>query len=410
MAGSAIEQGQAAASDVTTGSPSRRVAVLASWYPSSRDPVAGIFVRDQVTVLARRLDVAVIAPEMVTWRAIVARLTGRGRQAAEPQDEVPTLRHRVYVVPRAGRINRWIYRKVVARAFRELERTWGRPDLINAQVVLPAGDAAVHIGRPQGIPVVLTEHSSRMSMHVMSPGSRRAAIEALRGMDAVVAVGSGLRDEIRELADVPVDVVGNVIAPEFFESSDRERKPPPALRLLAIGLLKPQKRFDILLQAMRRVAEEHEGTKLTIVGDGPDRDSLESLARELGIEEHVNFAGLATRDTIRHWLAWADALVSSSDRESFGLAVAEASAVGLPVVVTASGGPETFVEPEMGIVVPKGDATALAEALLSLPAFMRAFDGGAVRSSMAERFGPEAFLSRLLPIFEQAIAARQRSR
>jgi glycosyltransferase involved in cell wall biosynthesis len=409
MAGSTLEQADAA-SGVTPGSPSRRVAVVASWYPSSDDPVSGIFVRDQVTILARWLDVAVIAPAMITWRVIVARLRRRGRQAAVPPDEVLTLRPRVYVLPRAGRINRWNYRRVVARAFDELERTWRRPDLINAQVVLPAGDAAIRVGRTQRIPVVLTEHSSRMSMHLASSESRRATIEALRGADAVVAVGPGLRDEIVELADIPIEVVGNVIAPEFFEPSDRQRGPSSQLRLLAIGLLKPQKRFDVLLRSLRRVAEEHEDTTLTIVGDGPDRASLVSLARQLGIADRVNFAGLATRDSIRHWLTWADALVSSSDSESFGLAVAEALAVGIPVVVTASGGPETFVEPDMGIIVPKGDAAALTEALLRLPAFVRVFDRDTVRDRMASRFGPEAFASRLLPIFEQAIAARERSR
>lgn len=381
-----------------------RVLVLASWYPADGSPIEGVFVRDQATILSESMEIAVIAPVQVTWRSFRSRLTRRHSKKPAPDDLVPTYRPRVIVMPRAVRLNRLLYGRAASSCFRQLLRTWGRPDLINAHVVMPAGQAAVGIGRREGIPVVLTEHSGPLAMHFWSPASRVAAIETLRSVSKVVVVGPRLREEIQSVAGVDAEVVGNVIADDFFASELPSPRLSPDLRLLAIGLLTPAKRFDILLRAMRDVLQHMDGSELVIVGDGPGHKSLAELAVTLGIERNVRIVGSATREQVRDWLAWADAIVSSSDHESFGLAVAEAMASGLPVVTTASGGPETFVEPGLGIVVPAGDARALAGALMALPELLTEFEPEVARDRMAARFGPRVFASRMTAVFKDVVA------
>jgi teichuronic acid biosynthesis glycosyltransferase TuaC len=389
-----------------------RVAIVASWYPTADEPIGGIFVRDQAEVLAERHDVAVVAPRVsvvsrrpATWRASLARIRATDTESSSG-DMVPTLRPRALSVFRAPGLSERSYAHAVARALRD---RWGRrgPDLITAHVVLPAGLAAVRAGRSFGVPVVLTEHSGPFSVHLRTERGRRRVEETLRGVDRVVAVGEGLRDEILHVAPVRVDVVGNVIARDFFTAGSHPVRRAPTLRLLGVGFLKSQKRFDLLLDAVAGAAVGGLPLQVVIVGDGPDRDALAAQVARLGLADRVRIVPMGPREDVLGWLAWCDALVSPSDHESFGLVVAEALATGRPVVATRSGGPQTFVDAETGILVPPGDADALAHALLDLPAFLARFEPDVARTRMAARFGPDVFLDRMESIFEEVLAGRR---
>jgi teichuronic acid biosynthesis glycosyltransferase TuaC len=382
----------------------RRIAIIASWYPGPGRPIDGIFVRDQAVVLAGSMDVVVVSPVLSSWRTVLQRVrTGRWHEDQLPNDPVPTSRPRVFLVPKLPAFNRWMYANVVSRALQRLERKHGERDLIYAHVVLPAGEAAAAIGKSRRLPVVLAEHSGPLSMHFQSDRSREAAIRTFRSVSRVVAVGPALADEISELAEVPVGVVGNVIAPEFLREPAHPTRPVIAPRLLAIGVLNRQKRFDLLIRALSAVQDALPAAELVILGDGEDRGSLESLVDSLGLSSRVRFAGLADREAVLTWLGWCDVLVSTSDHESFGLAIAEALATGRPVVVTASGGPETFVDEAVGLIVPRGDVARLAAALRQVPVFLASFDPTVARDRMSARYGASGFLERLVSIFREAM-------
>src|SRR3989338_7498561 len=102
-----------------------------------------------------------------------------------------------------------------------------------------------------------------------------------------------------------------------------------------------------------------------LVGDGPARDRLRSLAEELGLPGQVMFAGM--RDDVASVLPMMDIFVCPSLYEGFGIAIVEAMAAGRPVVASAVGGiPEIVVHEDTGLLVPPGDAAALADALATL--------------------------------------------
>ena len=107
---------------------------------------------------------------------------------------------------------------------------------------------------------------------------------------------------------------------------------------------------------------------LTIVGDGPERPSLESLTATLGISNSVKFAGALTRDAARDVMSSASLLVLPSIcYETFGLAIVEAASLGVPAIVTAIGGQATLVQDGVtGRHVPPGDSAALTSALQDL--------------------------------------------
>jgi glycosyltransferase involved in cell wall biosynthesis len=126
------------------------------------------------------------------------------------------------------------------------------------------------------------------------------------------------------------------------------------------GRLTVQKAVEVAIEAVARV----EGVTLVLAGDGSERAALEQRARELGIADRVRFLGAIDRPAVLEVLRAGDASVLSSSWENFPHAVVEALAVGTPVIATAVGGVTEIVQDGVnGLLVPSGDAPALAAAI-----------------------------------------------
>lgn len=192
--------------------------------------------------------------------------------------------------------------------------------------------------------------------------------------DKVVAVSGGVALDLVDELGLPassVEVVYNpVVRPEMkdlaAEPVDHEwlnNKTCPVL--IAACKLKPQKDLPMLLRAFQKVREQRPG-RLLILGEGPDRDSLEQLALELGIAADVQFAGFVQNPFA--YYRRADLFVMSSAWEGLPTALIEALACGCPVVSTdcPSGPAEILDKGRYGRLVPVGDHQALAEGILEV--------------------------------------------
>jgi len=203
-----------------------------------------------------------------------------------------------------------------------------------------------------------------------------------RAMDRVVAVSGGAADAFCRANKHPRDevaVVYNGVDLARFRSANHKstignRKSPA---LVSVANLSPDKDFDVLLEALRIVREKLP-VRLVVVGDGPERQRVEQLVRDSGLDEAVELLG--RRDDVPAILAAADVFVHAARTEGLGIAVLEAMAARVPVVATAVGGLTEIVEPEKtGLLVEPGDAPAFAKAALRL------LDSRPLRESLAER-------------------------
>lgn len=158
------------------------------------------------------------------------------------------------------------------------------------------------------------------------------------------------------------------------------------------GRLGPQKGLDVALEALAAVP----GVTLAIAGGGPDRWPLERRADELGLGGRVRFLGPLPRDEVLRIFRAADASLLPSTWENFPHTVAESLAVGTPVIATSVGGvPEAVRNGENGLLVPPGDAVALAAAV------RRFFGEEAVRHALRAAAAPSVASST-----EEAVFAR----
>jgi len=126
------------------------------------------------------------------------------------------------------------------------------------------------------------------------------------------------------------------------------------------GRITRQKALGVALAAVKTL----DGVNLVIAGDGPDLPAVRNRALELGLGERVRFVGALSRQGVLELFRASDASVISSEWENFPHTVVEALAAGTPVIATAVGGVAEIVsDGENGLLVPPGDATALAEAI-----------------------------------------------
>ena len=134
--------------------------------------------------------------------------------------------------------------------------------------------------------------------------------------------------------------------------------------VLTVASLDPWKGLDVLIRAFAGLLREERGLRLLIAGSGPEREALESLVQELGLQGGVEFLGQVDRTALKTLLATCTVFALPSRSEPFGIVVAEALAAGAPTVATEVGGiPEILDAGAYGLLVPPDDVAALQAAL-----------------------------------------------
>jgi glycosyltransferase involved in cell wall biosynthesis len=132
--------------------------------------------------------------------------------------------------------------------------------------------------------------------------------------------------------------------------------------VIYVGRLEVYKKIDVMLRAMAKLADRFPEAPIVIVGRGPARPGLESLARDLGLSERTRFAGFVSDSERDVLLAEARVCVCPSEKEGWGLTVMESNAVGTPVVASdADGLRDSVRHGQTGYLVPEGDVNGFAQ-------------------------------------------------
>ena len=189
--------------------------------------------------------------------------------------------------------------------------------------------------------------------------------------DGIVAVSQGVADDLCRVTRLPAKRIQVIYNPAITQDLLQKAKEPlehPWFKpgeppvILAVGRLTQEKDFPTLIQAFAKVRQV-QPARLVILGDG-FKEPLLTLARELNLEDEIDLPGYVSNPYA--YMAKAAVFALSSRWESFGLVLAEALALGTPVISTdCDCGPrEILKQGKYGLLVPVGDSSALAEALL----------------------------------------------
>ncbi len=245
-----------------------------------------------------------------------------------------------------------------------------RVDVLHAHK-FGANLAGVVIGRLTGVPVIAHEHGLRASP---SP-ARRLADRLIGRLAAVVlCVSEADRDRLVTTEHLPQRKVRHVplgiAAPDAMPASRAEARrdlglPAEGVVIVTTAVLRPEKRLDVLIAAFAEVRSTTPDAVLLVMGDGPQRESLETQAATLALGRGVRFLG--HRTDVPGVLAAADIGVLCSDHEGTPLALMEYMNAGLAIAATEVGGVPAMVRNEReGLLVPPGSPAELAAGLRRL--------------------------------------------
>ena len=161
----------------------------------------------------------------------------------------------------------------------------------------------------------------------------------------------------------------------------------------------------MLIKAFSRIDDKK--TKLIIIGDGPEKDNLLRLCKEEGVEDRVSFKGRHSREEIVSFYKECSAFVLASHSETFGVAYIEALAMGIPVIATRCGGPESFMNLDCGYLVDVGDVNGLVEAMNRIQSEYGKFSSQQIREYVRSRFSGNVVAKQLEAIFEEEIMKKK---
>ena len=277
--------------------------------------------------------------------------------------------------------------------FKKILKEW-RPDLVHAH--FPAyGYAAADVCWENAIPLIVTEHSADIFLASRKKELMVAKL-AYEKASKVLAVSSALAKKMNELFGVSAEVLPNVLDPTVIVGYKGNTH---GCRFISAGNLIKRKNFQLLIRAFSK-AHIKDAT-LDIYGSGPLRSDLLRLIDELGLKNVVTIHPKVSREVLFKAYQESDFFVLASDSETFGVVYIEAMACGLPVIATRCGGPEDFVDEANGLMVPVGDETALAKALVKIT--QTPFDRTAIAQRAIEKFSSNAIVSRLTSIYQEVL-------
>lgn len=354
-----------------------RLLVLTSTFPRWQGDHEPAFVFELARRLTDRFEVTVLAPH-APGAADEERMEGvqvqRFHYAPERlellayEGGIPSkLKRR----PWMALLVPWFLTAQLLATFRLMRRIG--PHVIHAHWLLPSGLIAALVQELPGanFRLVVTAHGA--DVHLTGGWlSRTLKREVLRSADVVTVVSRALRDRLAE----SLPQASFEVAPMGVDLRQRFVPEPPLVTdpvLVFAGRLVEKKGVADLLRAMPTIIKRVNGTRLLIVGDGPLRDELHALCRQLGLDDAVEFLGSIPNPQLPQILRRGRLAVlpfrvaADGDQEGLGLVTVEAMGCGIPVITTDLPAIQDVVQDgHTGRLTPPGDPARLAERVIEL--------------------------------------------
>jgi 1,2-diacylglycerol 3-alpha-glucosyltransferase len=297
-----------------------------------------------------------------------------------------------------------------------------RVDLVHIHTPFIAHYAAVRFAREHGLPVVATYHTFfedylHHYVPILPRGigrfiARRFTLSQCRDVAALISPSAPMRDALLDYGvTAPIEVLPTGLPAEAFIRGDGQRfrqqfnLPAHTPLLVYVGRVAHEKNIDFLLRMFVRVRQRRPDALFVIAGEGPAREGLTRLARELGVAQSVRFIGYLDRRTdLPDCYAAGDVFVFASRTETQGLVLLEAMAQGTPVVSTAELGTRSILTPGCGATVVPEQEEAFAAAVADTLQLPRDAPCRAQVRAHAETWASQAMARKLLMFYERVRA------
>jgi N-acetyl-alpha-D-glucosaminyl L-malate synthase BshA len=286
-------------------------------------------------------------------------------------------------------------------------------DLLHAHYAIPHASAALMakaILKDEGIdiPLVTTLHGTDITLVGRNQTYKPVVEYSINNSDAITAVSNSLKIDTIRIFNIKKEIS---VIPNFIEVKELPNEqshfcksiaPNHEKILIHTSNFRKVKRVEDVLQIFNSVQKQI-SSKLLLIGDGPERDNIESLCRTLNLCGHVIFLG--KQEAVEDILPFGDLFLLPSETESFGLAALEAMACGMPVISSNTGGiPEVNMDGVTGFLCAVGDIKSMADKailLLQNDSLLQQFKLNA--RNQAANFSPKNAVDLYTKIYENLV-------
>lgn len=374
------------------------VLFLTHWYPTQDSPISGIFIREHARAISQY------------HKVFIVHIAGIQHT---PQPTPPVI-HKIdenlhlikigYPKPKIYK-TAWIQRlRLGIKVVNHLITEGSCPHIIHANVYNTADIAAI-ISKKFGIPAILTEHSTAFPRRLIRGVSAITVPFFINQLQMVLPVSKNLAEHMANYGvRRPFHVMPNTVNCEVFYPATKKMDRSDGTRhILAVARLSQIKRIDLLLQASSLLTRWNIPFHLTIIGDGPERQSLEAMAGHLNLGHQISFLGLKTKPEVADYMRQSDILVMTSDWENQPVVILEALASGLPVIAPRVGGIPEILPPECGRLVEPGNIQSIAEEMAYLLNNLQDYSRSAIAQYAQERFSYTNVGKAFTEVYEKVI-------
>ncbi|MEH7504221.1 glycosyltransferase [Neobacillus drentensis] len=381
-----------------------KVIIVPSWYPTEENPINGIFFKEQARAIKKfGYEVTVLYPEIRTIR-MYSNDWEKGIKI-KVEDGLTTYRYKGYnfIPARIPFATAFIYYRMLKNLYNEMVKREGKPDVIHAHSCLWGGWAAAKIAQEENIPLVITEHSSKLIRGLIKPYEKKEIIKTLNQTDKVISVGPSLKEELAKYTDKNVYEIPNIVDCESFQNiNNNSLSKSKRFRFFSLAFLTPNKGMDVLLKSFAK-AFKNKDVELLIGGEGEQKEKLKGLTQDLGLEPQIEFLGALDRKQVIQQMHECDAFILASRFETFGVVFIEALASGKPIIATKCGGPDSIVNEKNGLMVPVDDIDKLSNAMIKMYNNYSIYNPVDIRNDCLARFSEEVIIGKILEVYNSIV-------
>lgn len=373
------------------------VLILPSWYfPPGTQEIAGRMFHHLAKGLREEgIDARILYSDYSTKGPIFKKTT------FNIEEDVPTWRTAQLFPPKGNAyfFRMWI-KRCVADILRYIEKE-GKPDLIHAQSYLAASVCAVLQGI-MAVPFIYTERLSGFVLGTIPKHHYPFLPGCFERATAITCVSPGLLSLMEKHARKPIKVIPNFYDEQIFYPDPAVQK-NNTFTWVSIGEPANVKGLDILFQAFAALKERLTDVpmQLILIDRIPEQEELIKLAQTLHIEQHLQWTGLIAQTEIAEILRKSHVLVSASRVETFGKAIIEAQACGLPVVATKTDGADYIVTShQQGELAAIGSPESLMRAMGKVNASYADYDPKNIHSIVERRFSKKTVILQWIKLYK----------
>lgn len=372
------------------------VLLISAGYPTSYNLKKSIFHQSQAEALAANgCRVGVVAVVPISIKEIYQKRSIKLGWIRSKYKKVEAAVYQYISIPKLKK--QWLnmpLKKGKKEVIEYIERN-GVPDFVHLHS-FQAGYLALWVKQQYGVKVVVTEHSSRFYHNTWSQSMLKHARFVFENCDFRIAVSPLFSDRLNVVFNLSFSYLPNCVDTDFFKPFVQSET--DQFMFVCVASFNKNKNQQLLVNAFEKTFLPSEKVSLVFCGQGENKASVERLVKEKERNHQVDFVGDVDRIALRSLLNKSKVLLSSSKVETFGITLIEAMSMGVPVLSTKSGGPQTIITQDyLGFLV---DGASMGDKMREIYSSYASYDPIKIRAYAVENYSSKNLAKKLVDIYQ----------